>query len=317
METSELVDRYVFAVSQHLPAKQRKDISDELRSSLWDALEARYGTPTNLEQAAKLLKEFGPPEKVAASYWAETQYLIGPGLYQIYRTVLNILVIVWLVAGVISIVISSVVGGQLKPLEWLADLIQGFVSMFGGVTLVFAILQRVGVKDADEKSAFDPMKLPRVEQEDLVSRPGQFAAVTFGVIFLVLFAYIPTRLETLFPQAIVIRSPAVEASMGWIIMTVFLGVLIDLFLLVRGRWSVWTRLAKIGTNIFGMAVFGIILNSPLGLVEVGELGAEVTQPGQMGLTIALSLVIAILAIDTVGILYGILKRYVFSPLAAR
>ena len=76
----DLIDRYIAEVGRYLPAKNRADIQAELRSSLVDNLEARAGENPSEEDTAQVLKEFGPPRKVAASYWPEGQYLIGPRL---------------------------------------------------------------------------------------------------------------------------------------------------------------------------------------------------------------------------------------------
>ena len=74
----ELIDRYVYDVGRYLPRKNRADIQAELRSLLMDTLESRVKGEPSEEDVVALLKEFGPPEKVAASYWPEGQYLIGP-----------------------------------------------------------------------------------------------------------------------------------------------------------------------------------------------------------------------------------------------
>ncbi|GAF71800.1 unnamed protein product, partial [marine sediment metagenome] len=94
-----LIDRYVYEVGRHLPRKNRSDIQVELRSSLIDALEDRAGREPTEAEIVELLKEFGPPKVVAASYYPEGQYLIGPPLYPLFR----------LLAG---IVLAAVLGAQ-------------------------------------------------------------------------------------------------------------------------------------------------------------------------------------------------------------
>ena len=66
-----LIERYVREVGRHLPRRLRGDVERELLSTLEDALEARgqkiEGTSGDDAELA-ILADFGPPEKMAASY---------------------------------------------------------------------------------------------------------------------------------------------------------------------------------------------------------------------------------------------------------
>ena len=85
----DLIERYVYEVGRQLPRKQRADIQVELKSTLVDTLEDRVEGEPSQEDEIKLLKEFGPPRKVAASYWPQGQYLIGPNLFPLFRMVVG------------------------------------------------------------------------------------------------------------------------------------------------------------------------------------------------------------------------------------
>jgi hypothetical protein len=87
-----LLDRYIQEVGRFLPRVKRRDIQAELRSSLVDTLEDRFGKEQSDDQVAELLKEFGNPREVAASYHPQGQYLIGPGLYPLFTMVAGIVV---------------------------------------------------------------------------------------------------------------------------------------------------------------------------------------------------------------------------------
>ena len=87
-----LIERYTAEVGKHLPRKMRADIETEIRSTLEDMLEERSqkaGRPTDDEMVKDLLKEYGAPDKVAATYLPE-RYLIGPKLFPIFTLVLKI-----------------------------------------------------------------------------------------------------------------------------------------------------------------------------------------------------------------------------------
>src|SRR4030042_4186594 len=95
METTNkdtLVDRYLTAVNDNLPAKLRKDTVPEIRSLIQDALDDRSkaeGRAIDDEMMAAVLMEFGPPEKIVSPYLPE-KYLIGPRLYPTFIQVLRI-----------------------------------------------------------------------------------------------------------------------------------------------------------------------------------------------------------------------------------
>ncbi len=311
MDAKEMIDRYVFAVGQNLPAKQRQDIKEELRSSLWDSLEDRFGPQPEIEQAVSLLKEMGSPEKVAASYWPAGQYLIGPELYPLYRTILSILVAVWIIGGIAAVALAVAVGEVFQPLEWLGGLFQGFVSMFGGLTIVFAVLQRFGVK-GEEQQEFNPLKLPKIENEDIINRRGQLVEFIVGVVVLALIAYLPSRIESFFPNAVIVRLLAVESVLGWIVVSIIISMLLNLILLVRGRWTLLTRLVNIAANLFSMVIIGWILNSPYPLVSANGVGRELIEITEMGVRIGLIVALVVIVVDTALILYGIVKRYIIS-----
>jgi hypothetical protein len=57
----ELIDRYIYEIRQYLPRRGRVDILAELRSSLIDAAEDRFGQEPTESEIVELLKEFGPP----------------------------------------------------------------------------------------------------------------------------------------------------------------------------------------------------------------------------------------------------------------
>ncbi len=77
-----LLDAYITEVGRRLPAKNRADIEAEIRSAIQDMLDEKSqatGKPVDEAMTLEVLKAYGDPEKVAASYRGE-RYLIGPRL---------------------------------------------------------------------------------------------------------------------------------------------------------------------------------------------------------------------------------------------
>ena len=100
-----LLDRYMQEISNNLPAKKQADLTAEIRSLIEDTLDDRSqveGRPVDEEMVAGVLKEFGSPEKVAASYLPE-RYLVGPQLYPTYMLVLRIVLTVMVVVALVGL----------------------------------------------------------------------------------------------------------------------------------------------------------------------------------------------------------------------
>ncbi len=77
-----LIDKYIVEVGKYLPRKNRADIEAEIRSTLEDMLDERKPADGPADEATvmELLKEYGSPREVAATYKTH-QYLIGPRLF--------------------------------------------------------------------------------------------------------------------------------------------------------------------------------------------------------------------------------------------
>jgi hypothetical protein len=82
----DLLERYLQAVGQYLPAKGKKDTLAELRANLLAEMDGRaeeLGRPLNESEVAAVLEKHGSPAAVAARYLPR-QFLIGPSVFPLY-----------------------------------------------------------------------------------------------------------------------------------------------------------------------------------------------------------------------------------------
>ncbi|MDX1436678.1 MAG: hypothetical protein R3335_07705, partial [Anaerolineales bacterium] len=141
----ELIERYLYEVGRRLPGGQRKDILNELRSSLEDSLDARSeGEPTE-DDVVAVLQEMGSPKEVAASYAPEKQYLIGPNLYPIFKLVLGITFVAIIGAQLLAIVVAFFLAGEPVNIEQFLGILNSLPTALGFVVIVFFILDRLDV----------------------------------------------------------------------------------------------------------------------------------------------------------------------------
>ena len=258
----ELIDRYILQVGRYLPHKNRGDIQAELRSLLIDTLEARMAGEASEEDVVALLKEFGPPEKVAASYRPESQYLVGPELFPVFRTVVGIallvLVIVHAVLFGVAIVFSP---DPLKALNIPSNFLGNAMTTLGAIVAVFYGLQYFDVRLKRPEQEWDPRQLPDLDEKETVSRGGQVFKIALGLVFLILVLFFPAYLGVVVtPGTPILTDPVINRYLPLIAAALLANLLVDILLLWRGRWEMGTRLAKLAANLFSLGVLAVLIS---------------------------------------------------------
>ncbi|MFN2196033.1 MAG: hypothetical protein ACK2UW_07920 [Anaerolineales bacterium] len=173
---------------------------------------------------------------------------------------LIVLVIVQLVLFGVTAVFNP---EDLHVLEFIASFVNSIVMAFGSVVFVFAILQRFDVHPETELEAqsWDPQDLPAPTEILEINRPGIFAETIFTLIFVAILAFLPQIINLLSAYGWeVFISPVFVEYIPLLIFAAVLGVGLNIILLWRGRWEIPTRLAKIGLNIFGIYILGLLIS---------------------------------------------------------
>lgn len=268
---SELIDRYVHQVGLYVRPKERAEIEAELRSQIQDQLEDRYGGAPTQADVAAVLKQFGDPRTMAASYSGE-QHLVGPELYPFMMTVLRFGLP--LVPAVL--VIANIVGAALAPEggDWLGLLIgsiftaaQAALIFFAVVVLFFAILERSGeaVRTAS-KTAFDPLELPAVDDPAAVDRVESGVGIAIGTLVGIAILYflqvggLTLRFNLNDPGEVL------PVPTGWLVvllLATFIGVFLNLWALMRRRWTLGTWLAQTALDLTGAVGLYFVLFTPV------------------------------------------------------
>ena len=271
-----LIEKYVAEVGKYLPRRNRADIEAEIRSTLEDMLDERtQAAGADREAAAlELLKEYGPPRKVAESYGA-VQYLIGPRLFPIFEMVLKIVAAVLLGVGLLGFGFNAVRMDMAGPAlvtalgKLIYDSVGGVLMAFGNIVLVFAILERV-LPLSDQKDLtdeWDPTDLAKEEDPDQVKTSDLVAEIVFTGIFLALFNLYPQYVGiVLFSDNqwtfVPVLTEAFSRYMPWINLLWILQVGLDVWLLRKGMWDVTTRLINLALKLGSIAVAYVMLVGP-------------------------------------------------------
>lgn len=141
----ELIERYIYAVTNKLPSRQRADIEQELRGLIEDMLEEQLqGREATTEDVQRVLSELGDPREMANRYRDTKQYLIGPELFSSYLSVLKIVIIAVSIAFAVIFCVEAFL--EPRPIaelffDHLFGLIVGYFQAFTWVTIVFALIE--------------------------------------------------------------------------------------------------------------------------------------------------------------------------------
>ena len=144
----DLIEVYILEVTRRLPEKSRKDIALELRSTIEDMLPDHYAE----EDVKKALEKLGNPATLASGYRDRPMHLIGPRYYDLYVTLLKMILPIAGVIALISMIASYffTYNGDEAILTIIIEvfakgigvLVEVGLQVFFWLTLTFAILER-------------------------------------------------------------------------------------------------------------------------------------------------------------------------------
>ena len=287
----ELIKRYVYAVGKWLPRKKRNDIEKELESSIYDALEARFGKKDEYtdEETAEILKELGSPWKVASAYTWKGDRLIGQELLQVYipltLTISGAVCIGLIVSFMVGIIIPGMTFGKflLRLLELIPQLLVSIAAVVGFTTIIFTLIEHnapgyrvkdrlsVGTGKIREKDGFNPHDLPAVPKgKQRVKLWEPIVGIIFTVAFIVLFNMFPGKIGIYYTS---------EWGSGWQFVPIFsdtalraflpfwnavwgFSLVFNIFLIIKLRWTIGLRIFDIVISLLNVAVLGIMISGP-------------------------------------------------------
>jgi len=288
--STNLIDTYVSEIGHRLPRKTRADIEAEIRSILQDMLEERSqktGKPVDEEMTLEVLKAYGAPEKVAATYQGE-RYLIGPRLYPIFITVLRIVLIVTGILAAIGLGVA-VYQTTLTPLNTFETIIKAFanfgVSMMialGNIVFIFAILEwslfhagaKVDLKGLQREKEWDPRSLTKVTSTNQVKMGETIAEIVGCFAAIVIFNFYPqiigfgyTTNGNWYVGAgnwtfIPLLSEAFFKFVPYLTLVWALTIILDIVLLRMGHWNTVACINSIGLKVIGIIIAVVMLAGP-------------------------------------------------------
>jgi hypothetical protein len=199
----ELLERYLQAVGQYLPAKGKMDTLAELRENLLAEMEGReeeLGRPLTQGEVSDVLEKHGRPMLVAARYMPQ-QYLIGPAWFAIYWFTLKKSFPFVIAAYVLAQVVAALAQG------WKGFDVGAAVGHFPSVALTFWAVMTLGFaffefaqgryfQKVDFSKGWNPNDLPKVEpkgkpQPSLAGGVADVVVTALVIVWLLAVPYKP------------------------------------------------------------------------------------------------------------------------------
>ncbi len=280
----ELLDRYLQAVSRHLPRSRQQDILAELRVNLEAQLEdkeAALGRPLTQGESEDWLREMGSPMQVAARYRPQ-QALIGPTLFPMYwfvlRTALLWATVIYGIVSAVLIVLRQPDAATISVAIFRAPGVLFTVAAW--VTLLFAAMEFLSGRYPErcapllEKTTqWSPADLPAVEKVHPSLAPRSFAQVVaeliFGFLFLVWLLLIPHYPFLLFgPGAQYIRqspfelAPVLAEFYVWVVALNAVQLAWRGVDVARGAWRRPQPLQHLAFKAFALIPVAVLLRAP-------------------------------------------------------
>ncbi|RZA00653.1 MAG: hypothetical protein EOO68_11045 [Moraxellaceae bacterium] len=267
-----LIDRYISAVAQQLPASRRDDITRELRANILDRLESlaeEQGHATTTADESAVLRELGHPQQIAASFLSP-QTLVNAAWFPIFKQCLFYGLFLVFIVQVIAFSITIISSGNARIGEFIGHFIHAALLTFAIVTGVFYVLSNLSATaKISPYCNWKPEQLPpvqhpwqRIKLEDTVN---EFASNLFFLLALLYAFYSSTNTLANLPVAM---SPALQT---WILPLAIWAIFAVGFSLWNLRHNYWTQpklFVSIIQNLVGCAIAVVLARVDILLINL-------------------------------------------------
>ncbi|SDL87121.1 HAAS signaling domain-containing protein [Sediminibacillus halophilus] len=335
----EMVERYIYAVTQRLPQGQRIDIAEELRGLIEDMLEERNdGRPVENTDIERVLIELGSPAELAEEYRGTSRFLVGPDLFPAYLSVMKMVLIITVSAMGIIFAVETI----LTPMSILHHFVDLLISLFVTATQVFAWITAgfaaaqyfgvapPGLSGGYNRKNWNPSELPPVpDKKKQIKRGDVLTGIIFSILLLVLVRFSnhlfgvllfeDHHLEATIPF---LNEEKLLELMPLIYLMVAIGIVKEISKLMAGRWTKNLAIANLVINgaIFLLAMFILrdqaILNPDFvqqlsdswGISKQQEEYTTIKTVWKLSYNLALAAFVITLLIDTVTGFYKAFRK---------
>jgi hypothetical protein len=262
-----LIDRYISAVAQQLPASRRDDIARELKANILDRLESfaeEHGRAATQADESAVLRELGHPQQVAAGF-LPPQTLVNATWFPIFKQCLIYGLFLVLIVQMVGFGVTLLGSGDLRIGGLVGGFIHAALLMFAVVTGVFYLLSNLpATAKMSPYCNWKPEQLPpvrhpwqRIKLEDTVN---EFVSNLFFLVALLYSLGASTESLAKLPVSI---SPELHV---WILPLSIWALFAVAFSLWNLRYNYWTQTKlwiSIIQNLIGCAIASALVRTDI------------------------------------------------------
>ncbi|MCM3758245.1 hypothetical protein M3197_12300 [Sporosarcina aquimarina] len=278
-----LIEVYIHEVTRRLPEKNREDIALELRSTIEDMLPDDY----NEKDINEVLEKLGNPATLASGYRDQPMHLIGPRYFDVYVSLLKMILPIAVTISLISLIAEYFIGyrGEEAVIHVVLDLtgfalwkvIEVGIQTFFWLTLIFAIIERADKgKDQHPLSASlkkwtpdDLKSIPYIPKKKVITKLAVFGYLMWTAIWATLYFYanhlvgvyesMEGKLEFVIPA---LNQDVLLHYWPIVLVIIALEIGLSLYKLIIGQWTKKTAIFTTALELISTIVFIIMLSNP-------------------------------------------------------
>lgn len=281
-----LIEIYIHEVTRRLPEKNREDIALELRSTIEDMLPDDYSE----EDVKAVLEKLGNPATLASGYRDQPMHLIGPRYFDVYVTLLKMILPIAVVVSLITMIAEYLIGfgGEVSVInvdnvvstimgEGIRTIIEVGIQVSFWLTLVFAIIERTDKgKDGQpftiKSTKWTPDDLKNIvyiPKKKAITKIEVFGSLIWTAIWAT-FYFNANHLVGRYERSgdgleFVTPSLNQEVLLGyWPIVLILIGfeIALALYKLIKGQWTKRIAICNTALQLIGSIVFIVIISNP-------------------------------------------------------
>lgn len=279
-----LIEIYIQEVTRRLPEKSREDIALELRSTIEDMLPDDYSE----KDIKSALEQLGSPVALASNYSERPMHLIGPRYFDVYLSLLKMILPIGAVIAIIAIsaenvfqyketneallqVILSIIGHGI----W--TMIEVGIQVFFWLTIVFAILERMDKRkdhgpltaSLEKWTSDDLQNISYIPKKRAISRLEVFGSLLWTAIWATLY-FNADKLVGIYTNkgnGLEFVTPVFNQEVlqsYWLIILIVIGleIILNIFKVLKGQWTRSLAIFNTCTQLITTVIFVILLCNP-------------------------------------------------------
>lgn len=278
-----LIEIYIQEVTRRLPEKNREDIALELRSTIEDMLPDDYSE----KDIKAVLEQLGSPVTLASGYRDRPMYLIGPRYFDVYVTLLKMILPIAAVISLISMIAEYFIGygGEEAVInvvlrlfgEGIWRIIEVGIQVFFWLTIVFSILERTD-KGKNEQPLTASLKkwtpddlknIPYIPKKKAISKFEVFGGLMWTAIWATFYFY-ASHLVGVYEggkDGLIFVTPTFNQEVllqYWpiVVMMIAFEIALSLYKLIKGQWTKRMAISNAVLQIIQTIVFIVIVINP-------------------------------------------------------